>query len=108
MCENRVLFKFSGIYPANINIVVFFFTHLFINFVCAAGIFCSEVDQNRYVLPEIQERLAESLRLPQSPVVHEQIFLFFRVLTLRMSAPFDTIVANDCIRSCTRVTSNGK
>ena len=86
MCQNSVLFKFSGIYPANINIVVFFFTHLFINFVCAAGIFCSDVDQNRYVLPEIQERLAESLRLPQSPVVHEQIFLFFRVLTLRMSA----------------------
>jgi len=49
-------------------------------------IFCSEVDQYQYVLPEIQERLAESLRLPQSPVVHEQIFLFFRVLILRMSA----------------------
>ena len=44
------------------------------------------MDQYRYVLPEIPERLAESLRLPQSPVVHEQIFLFFRVLTLRMSA----------------------
>ena len=37
MCQNSVLFKFSGIYPANINIVVLFFTHLFINFVCAAG-----------------------------------------------------------------------
>lgn len=49
-------------------------------------IFCSEVDQYQYCLPEIQERLAESLRLPQSPVVHEQIFLFFRVLILRMSA----------------------
>ena len=49
-------------------------------------IFCSEVDQYQYALPEIQERLAESLRLPQSPVVHEQIFLFFRVLILRMSA----------------------
>ena len=33
-----------------------------------------------------RHRLAESLRLPQSPVVHEQTFLFFRVLTLRMSA----------------------
>ena len=50
------------------------------------AIFCSEVDQYQYCLPEIQERLAESLRLPQSPVVHEQIFLFFRVLILRMSA----------------------
>lgn len=50
------------------------------------AIFCSEVDQYQYCLPEIQERLAESLRLPQSPVVHEQVFLFFRVLILRMSA----------------------
>lgn len=49
-------------------------------------IFCSEVDQYQYCLPEIQERLAESLRLPQSPIVHEQIFLFFRVLILRISA----------------------
>ena len=48
--------------------------------------FCSEVDRYQYCLPEIQERLAESLRLPQSPVVHEQIFLFFRVLILRISA----------------------
>lgn len=28
-------------------------------------IFCSEVDQYQYCLPEIQERLAECLRLPQ-------------------------------------------
>lgn len=49
-------------------------------------VFCSEVDQYQYCLPELQERLAESLRLPQSPLVHEQIFLFFRVLILRMSA----------------------
>ena len=49
-------------------------------------IFCSEVDQYQYCLPEIQERLAESLRLAQVPVVHEQVFLCFRVLLLRMSA----------------------
>ena len=48
-------------------------------------IFCSETDQYQYCLPEIQERLAESLRLPQAPVLHEQVFMCFRVLLLRMS-----------------------
>lgn len=31
------------------------------------------------------ERLVESLRLPQVPILHAQVFLFFRVLLLRMS-----------------------
>ncbi|KAK3711621.1 hypothetical protein QZH41_003795 [Actinostola sp. cb2023] len=48
-------------------------------------IFCSEADQYQYCLPEIQERLAECIRLPQSPVLHEQVFLALRVLLLRMS-----------------------
>lgn len=33
----------------------------------------------------ISERLVESLRLPQVPILHAQVFLFFRVLLLRMS-----------------------
>ncbi|XP_071478733.1 protein DOP1A-like [Diadema antillarum] len=48
-------------------------------------VFCSERDQYVRSLPDIQERLAESLRLSQSPVVHEQVFTFFRVLLLRVS-----------------------
>nr|XP_054753790.1 protein dopey-1-like [Lytechinus pictus] len=48
-------------------------------------VFCSERDQYVRSLPDIQERLAESLRLSQSPVVHEQVFMFFRVLLLRVS-----------------------
>ena len=49
------------------------------------AVFSSEPDQYQSVLPEIQERLAECLRMPQVPVLHEQVFLFFRVLLLRMS-----------------------
>ena len=48
-------------------------------------IFCSEAEQYQASLPEIQERLTECLRLPQAPVLHEQVFLCFRVLLLRMS-----------------------
>lgn len=39
------------------------------------AIFCSEVDQYTRSLPDIQERLAESLRLVQVPVVHEQVLV---------------------------------
>ena len=48
-------------------------------------LFCSQVDQYVRALPDIQERLAESLRLSQVPSVHEQVFLCFRVLLLRIS-----------------------
>lgn len=36
-------------------------------------------------LCSVSERLVESLRLPQVPPLHSQVFLFFRVLLLRMS-----------------------
>ncbi|XP_070189330.1 protein DOP1A-like isoform X2 [Littorina saxatilis] len=49
------------------------------------AIFCSPPDQYQRNMPEIQERLAESLRLPQVPTVMTQVFLCFRVLILRMS-----------------------
>uniref|UniRef100_A0ABM0MUJ4 Protein dopey-1-like n=1 Tax=Saccoglossus kowalevskii TaxID=10224 RepID=A0ABM0MUJ4_SACKO len=48
-------------------------------------IFCSEIDQYQKFLPDIQERLVENLRLIHVPVVHEQVFMCFRVLLLRMS-----------------------
>ncbi|KAM7026612.1 protein DOP1A isoform 1-T1 [Passerculus sandwichensis] len=51
----------------------------------AFAIFSSETDQYQKHLPDIQERLVESLRLPQVPTLHSQVFLFFRVLLLRMS-----------------------
>ncbi|XP_048456543.1 protein dopey-1 isoform X8 [Rhincodon typus] len=51
----------------------------------AFAIFSSEVDQYQKYLPDIQERLVESLRLPHVPTLHAQVFLFFRVLLLRMS-----------------------
>ncbi|CAB1424853.1 unnamed protein product [Pleuronectes platessa] len=51
----------------------------------AFTIYSSEVDQYQKYLPDIQERLVESLRLPQVPILHAQVFLFFRVLLLRIS-----------------------
>ncbi|XP_022089796.1 protein dopey-1-like isoform X2 [Acanthaster planci] len=48
-------------------------------------IFCSETDQYVRFLPDIQERLAENLRQSQGPAVHEQVFVCFRVLLLRIS-----------------------
>lgn len=51
----------------------------------AFAVFSSEPDQYESSLLVIQERLAECLRLAQVPVLHEQVFLFFRVLLVRMS-----------------------
>uniref|UniRef100_A0A336MVF5 CSON006549 protein n=1 Tax=Culicoides sonorensis TaxID=179676 RepID=A0A336MVF5_CULSO len=49
-------------------------------------IFCSEFDQYHKYMPEIQEQLANSLRLPQMvPSVQAAVFLCFRVLLLRLS-----------------------
>ncbi|XP_067010621.2 protein dopey-1 homolog [Anabrus simplex] len=49
-------------------------------------ILCSETDQYHKYMPEIQERLSDSLRLPQVvPSIQAQVFLCFRVLLLRMS-----------------------
>ncbi|XP_077977408.1 protein DOP1A-like isoform X2 [Glandiceps talaboti] len=49
------------------------------------SIFCSEIDQYQKFLPDIQERLVENLRMTNVPNVHEQVFMCFRVLLLRMS-----------------------
>lgn len=48
-------------------------------------VFSSEVDQYQRQLPEIQERLAESLRLNNIPGVQCRVFLCLRVLLLRIS-----------------------
>ncbi|XP_062580439.1 protein dopey-1-like isoform X4 [Saccostrea cucullata] len=53
----------------------------------AFTIFCSEPDQYQKSMPDIQERLAESLRVPhQAPSIMAQVFLCVRVLILRMSS----------------------
>jgi len=50
-------------------------------------IFCSENDQYQKQMPDIQERLAESLRtIPSSPAVQGAVFLCFRVILIRMSS----------------------
>ncbi|GBL90672.1 Protein dopey-1 [Araneus ventricosus] len=48
-------------------------------------IFCSEIDQYQKYMPDIQERLTESLRMSHVPIVQAHIFLCFRVLLVRMS-----------------------
>ncbi|EDW08811.2 protein dopey-1 homolog [Drosophila mojavensis] len=50
-------------------------------------IYCSEYDQHNKYMPDIQEQLANNLRLvPLGPSVQAAVFLCFRVLLLRMSA----------------------
>ncbi|XP_065218037.1 protein dopey-2 isoform X2 [Planococcus citri] len=50
-------------------------------------ILCSEQDQFHKHMPDIQEKITDSLKLPQStPGIQAQVFLCFRVLLLRMSS----------------------
>ncbi|XP_072471021.1 protein DOP1B isoform X2 [Notamacropus eugenii] len=51
----------------------------------AFAVFSGDVDQYHLYLPLIQERLTENLRVGQTPLVAAQMFLFFRVLLLRIS-----------------------
>ncbi|KAK0423668.1 hypothetical protein QR680_008265 [Steinernema hermaphroditum] len=46
-------------------------------------ILSAERDQFQTLMPDIQERLADNLRLNHVPGVHNQVFLCFRVLLLR-------------------------
>jgi len=47
-------------------------------------LFSSEVNQFKSALPEIQERLADSLKLQHVPNVQQQVFLCFRVLLIKI------------------------
>uniref|UniRef100_A0A8B9DRH2 DOP1 leucine zipper like protein B n=1 Tax=Anser cygnoides TaxID=8845 RepID=A0A8B9DRH2_ANSCY len=51
----------------------------------AFAVFSGETDQYHLYLPLIQERLSENLRVGQTSLVAAQMFLFFRVLLLRIS-----------------------
>lgn len=52
------------------------------------------------------ERLVESLRLPQVPILHAQVFLFFRVLLLRMSPQHLTSLWPTMITELVRIQSS--
>ncbi|XP_053312756.1 protein dopey-2 isoform X2 [Spea bombifrons] len=49
------------------------------------AVFSGEPDQYHLYLPLIQERLTENIRNGQTPIMAAQMFLFFRVLLLRIS-----------------------
>ncbi|XP_012586331.1 PREDICTED: protein dopey-2 [Condylura cristata] len=51
----------------------------------AFAVFSGELDQYHLYLPLIQERLADNLRVGQTSIGAAQMFLFFRVLLLRIS-----------------------
>uniref|UniRef100_A0A452RVA3 DOP1 leucine zipper like protein B n=1 Tax=Ursus americanus TaxID=9643 RepID=A0A452RVA3_URSAM len=51
----------------------------------AFAVFSGELDQYHLYLPLIQERLTDNLRVGQTSIVAAQMFLFFRVLLLRIS-----------------------
>ncbi|XP_038622014.1 protein dopey-2 isoform X2 [Tachyglossus aculeatus] len=51
----------------------------------AFAVFSGEMDQYHLYLPLIQERLTDNLRVGQTSLVAAQMFLFFRVLLLRIS-----------------------
>ncbi|KAM6095999.1 protein DOP1B isoform 2-T3 [Chlamydotis macqueenii] len=51
----------------------------------AFAVFSGEIDQYHLYLPLIQERLTENLRVGQNSIAAAQMFLFFRVLLLRIS-----------------------
>nr|XP_056714730.1 protein dopey-2 [Euleptes europaea] len=51
----------------------------------AFAVFSGEIDQYHLYLPLIQERLTDNLRVGQTSIVSAQMFLFFRVLLLRIS-----------------------
>ncbi|XP_068403142.1 protein dopey-2 isoform X2 [Eschrichtius robustus] len=51
----------------------------------AFAVLSGELDQYHLYLPLIQERLTDNLRVGQTSIVAAQMFLFFRVLLLRIS-----------------------
>ncbi|XP_063303507.1 protein dopey-2 [Pelobates fuscus] len=49
------------------------------------AVFSGEPDQYHLYLPLIQERLTDNIRVGQTPIMAAQMFLFFRILLLRIS-----------------------
>ncbi|KAM5281512.1 protein DOP1B isoform 2-T2 [Ctenodactylus gundi] len=78
----------------------------------AFAVFSGELDQYHLYLPLIQERLADNLRVGQTPVVAAQMFLFFRVLLLRISPQHLTslwpIMVSELIQTFTQLEDDLK
>jgi hypothetical protein len=49
-------------------------------------IYASEKDQYNRYLPEILECITDLLKLPQVPILYTQLFIFLRVLLIRISS----------------------
>uniref|UniRef100_A0A8C5IGP6 DOP1 leucine zipper like protein B n=1 Tax=Junco hyemalis TaxID=40217 RepID=A0A8C5IGP6_JUNHY len=78
----------------------------------AFAVFSGEMDQYHLYLPLIQERLTENLRVGQTSLVAAQMFLFFRVLLLRISPQHLTslwpIMVTELVRKNNSKMSKGK
>ncbi|KAM8976987.1 protein DOP1B [Pelodytes ibericus] len=71
------------------------------------AVFSGELDQYHLYLPLIQERLTENIRMGQTPIMAAQMFLFFRVLLLRISPQHLTslwpIMVTELIHACVQL-----
>ncbi|XP_062956774.1 protein dopey-2 isoform X2 [Cynocephalus volans] len=78
----------------------------------AFAVFSGELDQYHLYLPLIQERLTDNLRVGQTPTVAAQMFLFFRVLLLRISPQHLTslwpIMVSELIQTFTQLEEDLK
>uniref|UniRef100_G3TIJ5 DOP1 leucine zipper like protein B n=1 Tax=Loxodonta africana TaxID=9785 RepID=G3TIJ5_LOXAF len=78
----------------------------------AFAIFSGEFDQYHPYLPLIQERLTDNLRVGQTPIAAAQMFLFFRVLLLRISPQHLTslwpIMVSELIQTFTQLEEDLK
>uniref|UniRef100_A0A2K5DRV8 DOP1 leucine zipper like protein B n=1 Tax=Aotus nancymaae TaxID=37293 RepID=A0A2K5DRV8_AOTNA len=78
----------------------------------AFAVFSGELDQYHLYLPLIQERLTDNLRVGQTSIVAAQMFLFFRVLLLRISPQHLTslwpIMVSELIQTFTQLEDDLK
>ncbi|XP_032132824.1 protein dopey-2 isoform X2 [Sapajus apella] len=78
----------------------------------AFAVFSGEPDQYHLYLPLIQERLTDNLRVGQTSIVAAQMFLFFRVLLLRISPQHLTslwpIMVSELIQTFTQLEDDLK
>lgn len=78
----------------------------------AFAVFSGELDQYHLYLPLIQERLTDNLRVGQTSTVAAQMFLFFRVLLLRISPQHLTslwpIMVSELIQTFTQLEEDLK
>ncbi|EGG15782.1 hypothetical protein DFA_10625 [Cavenderia fasciculata] len=75
-------------------------------------IWCGSENQYLSIMPAIQEKIVESLRIPNSTVLHLQVFLLLRVLLLRIShqnlRSFWPIILSELIDILSHPSDNGE